>query len=351
LVGRVYMKSMKDGKNNMAETNKRIVLAARPVGFPQQADFRLEEAPMPEPGDGEILVRTNYLSLDPYMRGRMNEGASYAPGVELGEVMVGGTVGDVVRSRHGAFAEGEIAQVQTGWQAYGLAKGEEARHINPELAPISTSLGVLGMPGITAYFGLLDVGKPQAGETVVVSGAAGAVGSLVGQIAQIKGCRAIGIAGSDDKVAYVQDELGFAGAFNYKTTSDYAAALAELCPDGIDVYFDNVGGPISDAVFGQLNIGGRISVCGQISQYNLSEPEMGPRLTWNFITKRLMMRGFLVFDFADRYAEALVSLSGWLRSGELVYSEDIVEGLEQAPAAFLGMLQGDNVGKRLVQLV
>jgi NADPH:quinone reductase len=254
----------------MTETNRRIVLAARPVGFPKETDFRLEEAPMPEPGEGEILVRTNYLSLDPYMRGRMNEGASYAPGVELGEVMVGGTVGDVVRSRHAAFAEGDMAQVQTGWQAYGLAKGEEARKVDPELAPVSTSLGVLGMPGITAYFGLLEVGKPQEGETVVVSGAAGAVGSLVGQIAQIKGCRAVGIAGSDEKVSYVQDELGFAGAFNYKTTADYEGALAALCPDGIDVYFDNVGGPISDAVFAQLNIGARISVCGQISQYNLS---------------------------------------------------------------------------------
>lgn len=264
--------------------------------------------------------------------------------------MVGGTVGYVDRSRHAAFAEGDIAQVQTGWQDYGLVKGEEARKVDPERAPISTSLGVLGMPGITAYFGLLDVGKPQEGETVVVSGAAGAVGSLVGQIAQIKGCRAIGIAGSDEKVAYVQDELGFAGAFNYKTTADYGSALAVLCPDGVDVYFDNVGGPISDAVFSQLNIAARISVCGQISQYNLSSPELGPRLTWQFITKRLMMRGFLVFDFAARYAEALAALSSWLREGKLSYSEDIVEGLENAPAAFIGMLQGDNIGKRLVQV-
>ena len=335
----------------MTETNRRIVLAARPVGFPKETDFRLEEAPMPEPGEGEILVRTNYLSLDPYMRGRMNEGASYAPGVELGEVMVGGTVGDVVRSRHAAFAEGDMAQVQTGCQAYGLAKGEEARKVDPELAPVSTSLGVLGMPGITAYFGLLEVGKPQEGETEVVSGGAGAVGSLVGQIAQLKGCRAVGIAGSDEKVSYVQDELGFAGAFNYKTTADYEGALAALCPDGIDVYFDNVGGPISDAVFAQLNIGARISVCGQISQYNLSAPELGPRLTWHFITKRLQMRGFLVFDFAAHYAEALVALAGWMRAGKLSYREDIFEGLENAPTAFIGMLQGDNIGKRLVQVV
>lgn len=334
----------------MTEKNRRVVLAARPEGFPKETDFRVEEVPIPEPGEGEILVRTKYLSLDPYMRGRMNEGASYAPGVELGEVMVGGTVGYVDRSRHAAFAEGDIAQVQTGWQDYALVKGEEARKVDPERAPISTSLGVLGMPGITAYFGLLEVGNPQAGETVVVSGAAGAVGSLVGQIAHIKGCRAIGIAGSDEKVAYVQDELGFAGAFNYKTTADYGSALAALCPDGVDVYFDNVGGPISDAVFAQLNIAARISVCGQISQYNLSSPELGPRLTWHFITKRLMMRGFLVFDFAARYAEALAALSGWLRAGQLSYSEDIVEGLENAPAAFIGMLQGDNIGKRLVQV-
>jgi NADPH-dependent curcumin reductase CurA len=334
----------------MSETNRRIVLAARPVGFPTETDFRLEEAPVPEPGEGEILVRARYLSLDPYMRGRMNEGASYAPGVALGEVMVGGAVGEVVTSRHAAFSEGDIAQVHTGWQEIGVTSGDEARKVDPDLQLISTSLGVLGMPGITAYVGLLDVGQPKAGETVMVSGAAGAVGSLVGQIARIKGCRAVGVAGSDAKIAYLTEDLGFSGAFNYKTAADYGEAVDELCPDGVDVYFDNVGGTISDAVLTRMNVGGRISVCGQISQYNLDAPEMGPRQTWNFIVKRLTMRGFLVFDFADRHDEALRELAGWMREGRLSYREDIVTGLQRAPAAFIGMLQGDNIGKRLIQL-
>jgi NADPH-dependent curcumin reductase CurA len=334
----------------MTDTNQRIVLAARPTGLPSETDFRVEEAPITEPGAEEILVRTQYLSLDPYMRGRMNEGASYAPGVTLGEVMVGGTVGEVVTSRHAGFTEGDIAQVHSGWQAYGVSSGDEARKVDPALAPISTSLGVLGMPGITAYFGLLDIGRPGAGETVVVSGAAGAVGSLVGQIAQIKGSRAVGIAGSDAKVSWITDQLGFSSAFNYKTSNDYGAALRRFCADGIDVYFDNVGGAISDAVLPQMNIGGRIPVCGQISQYNLDVAEMGPRQTWHFIVKRLTMRGFLAFDFAERYDEALQELAGWLQDGRLVYKEDIVVGLEQAPAAFIGMLSGDNTGKRLIQV-
>ncbi|MDA0334601.1 MAG: NADP-dependent oxidoreductase [bacterium] len=334
----------------MTQMNWRIVLAARPKGLPTEADFRLEEVPIVQPGEGEILVRTRYLSVDPYMRGRMNEGASYAPGVGLGEVMVGGAVGDVVASRHAGFAEGDVAQVHSGWQDYGLASGDGARKVDPDLAPISTSLGVLGMPGITAWVGLLEIGHPQAGETVVVSGAAGAVGSLVGQIARIKGCRVVGVAGSDVKVSHVTDELGFAAAFNYKTTLDYGAALGELCPDGVDVYFDNVGGTISDAVLQHMNVGGRISVCGQISQYNLRTPEMGPRLTWLFITRRLQMRGFLVFDFEKLYAKALQEMSAWVQDGRLSYREDIVAGLEQTPAAFIGMLTGDNIGKRLVQV-
>ncbi len=334
----------------MSEENIRIVLASRPQGVPTEDNFRLEMAPIPDLKEGEILIRTRFLSVDPYMRGRMNAGASYAPGVELDEVMVGGAVGDVVASCHPHFSEGDVAQAPIGWQSHGIAFGEDAHKVDPRLGPISTALGVLGMPGMTAYFGILDVGQPCAGETVVVSGAAGAVGSLVGQIAQIKGCRAVGVAGSDAKVDYICNELGFAGGFNYKTASDYGEALGPLCPDGIDVYFDNVGGSVSDAVFLQLNIGARISVCGQISQYNLKRPERGLRQTWLFITKRLSMRGFLVFDFAERYAEALHVLAGWVREGKLSYREDIVDGLENAPAAFIGMLQGDNTGKRLVRV-
>ena len=335
----------------MADMNRQITLTARPVGFPMDSDFEMVETPIPEPGDGEIVIQTHYMSVDPYMRGRMNEGRSYAKGVDIGEVMVGGAVGEVIASKHSDFAEGDFANASIGWQAYGAIEGKAARKVDPDLAPISTSLGILGMPGATAYFGLLEVGQPKEGETVVVAGAAGAVGSLVGQIARIKGCRAVGISGTDEKVAYVTDGLGFDGGFNYKTTEDYGAALQELCPDGIDVYFDNVGGKISDAMFPLMNLNGRIPVCGQISQYNLTEPEMGPRFTWFFITRRLRMQGFLVFDFADQHDAAIQEMAGWLKEDKLRYREDVVEGLENAPRAFMGMLQGDNIGKRIVKVV
>ena len=299
----------------MSEENIRIVLASRPQGVPTEDNFRLDTAPIPDPKEGEILIRTR-LSVDPYMREeRMNAGASYAPGVELDEVMVGGAVGDVVASCHPHFSEGDVAQAPIGWQSHGVACGEDAHKVDPRLWPISTALGVLGMPGMTAYFGLLDVGQPCAGETVVVSGAAGAVGS-VGQIAQIKGCRTVGIAGSDAKVDYICNDLGFAGGFNYKTASDYGEALGPLCPDGIDVYFDNVGGSVSDAVFLQLNIGARISVCGQISQYNLKRPERGLRQTWLFITKRLHAR-LSRLRLCRTLCRALHALAGWVREGKL----------------------------------
>lgn len=334
----------------MAEINRQITLAARPKGMPKLTDFKLVEAPIPEIGGGEILVKTLFLSVDPYMRGRMNEGASYARGLEIGEVMTGGTVGEVIESNDPMIQVGDIVQSQMGWQAYGKTIGTEVRKIDPELAPISTALGVLGMPGLTAYFGLLEVGKPKKDETVVISGAAGAVGSLVGQIAKLKGCRAIGIAGSSEKVAYVVDDLGFDGAFNYKKVDDYGSELKRQCSDGIDVYFDNVGGVISDAVFSHMNVFGRISVCGQISQYNLSVHEQGPRIMWHFIVQRLTMRGFLVFDFAEHYGKALKEMAGWVTSGKLKYREDVWEGLENAPEAFIDMLQGGNVGKRLVKI-
>ncbi len=259
-------------------------------------------------------------------------------------------MGEVVASRHADFSVGEIVQGNMGWQEYAVSNGAGMRKVDPNLAPLSTALGILGMPGMTAYFGLLEVGRPKAGETVVVSGAAGAVGSLVGQIARIYGCRAIGIAGTGEKVAYVVDDLNFDGAFNYKVAEDYGDELQRLCPDGIDVYFDNVGGPISDAVFPLMNEGGRISVCGQISQYNLEKPAQGPRLTWHFIVKRLTMQGFLVFDFAARYDESLKQMAAWLKAGRLQYREDVVEGIEKAPEAFIGMLKGDNIGKRLVKV-
>jgi NADPH:quinone reductase len=335
----------------MSTMNRQILLAARPAGFPKDSDFKLVESPVPTPGDGQILVRSIYLSVDPYMRGRMNDVKSYAPPVQIDEVMGGGAVAKVVQSNNPAFKEGDIVEGMFGWQDHAVSDGQGVRKIDPTLAPISTALGVLGMPGLTAYFGLLEIGNPQPGETVVVSGAAGAVGSLVGQIAKIKGCRAVGIAGGDDKIAYLTDELGLDAAFNYKTESDYYRKLSELCPRGIDVYFDNVGGAITDAVFRLINTKARISICGQISQYNLEKPEMGPRLILTMLlVRQARAEGFLVFQFANKYPEGLKQIAQWLKEGKLKYKEDIEQGIENTPAAFMAMLKGRNVGKQLVKV-
>jgi NADPH:quinone reductase len=332
-------------------TNKQITLASRPPGLPQESDFNLVEMPVPLPGENEFLVRIIYLSVDPYMRGRMKDVKSYAEPVKIGEVMVGGAVGKVVQSNHPEFAEGDIVEGQFGWQQYARSDGKGVRKIDPALAPISTAVGVLGMPGLTAYFGLLDICNPQPGETLVVSGAAGAVGSFVGQIGKIKGCRVVGIAGTDDKIDYLVNELGFDAAFNYKTTDNYVAKLKELCPDGIDCYFDNVGGAITDAVFILMNTRARISICGQISQYNLEKPEMGPRILLSLLlTKQAKAEGFLVFQFARRYAEGLQQMAEWIKEGKLQYTETIEEGIENAPRAFISMLQGKNTGKQLVKI-
>ncbi len=334
----------------MTESNRRITLAARPVGYPKESDFKLVEAPVPQPGEGELLARTLYLSVDPYMRGRMNDVKSYAPPVQIGEVMVGGTVSRVSASNHPDFREGDIVEGRLGWQDYAVSDGRGLRKVDSSLAPISTALGVLGMPGMTAYFGLLDICRPQPGETVVVSGAAGAVGSLVGQIAKIQGCRAVGIAGGDDKVNYIVNELGFDAGFNYKTVTDYQAELAGLCPDGIDVYFDNVGGAITDAVFNLINVKARISICGQISQYNLEKPELGPRNLWALIRNQARVEGFLVFQFADRWEEGTRQMAEWIAAGKLNYREEIAEGLENTPSTFISMLKGSNTGKQLVKV-
>ena len=331
--------------------NRQITLAARPVGYPKESDFKLVETPIPTPDDGQVLVKTIYLSVDPYMRGRMNQARSYAANVEFKEVMVGGVVAQVVESKHVDFASGDIVNAHIGWQEYGVSSGDGLRKIDPSIAPISTGVGILGMPGLTAYFGLLEVGKLQDDETVFVSGAAGAVGSVVGQIAKIKGCRVIGSAGTDEKIAYITDELGFDEAFNYKTVNDYHAKLAELCPDGIDVYFDNVGGEVTDAVFPNLRLKGRVVICGQISQYNLENPETGPRFLWYMITKRARIEGFLVSDFAEKHAAGLAQMAEWLQQGKLQYRETIAEGgIENAPAAFISMLKGGNIGKQLVKI-
>jgi NADPH:quinone reductase len=280
----------------------------------------------------------------------MSDAESYARPVAIGEVMTGGAVAFVLESAHPEFRSGDTVEGMLGWQEYAVAQGHELRKIDPSLAPISTALGVLGMPGLTAFFGLLDICDPQPGETVVVSGAAGAVGVLVGQIAKIKGCRVVGVAGSDAKISWLLDELGFDAALNYKTAEDFDGKLKELCPAGIDVYFDNVGGAITDAVMRLINVKARISVCGQISQYNLEKPEVGPRWLGQLIVKQAKVQGFLVSGYAERFPEGLEQLARWLKQGKLKYREDVAQGIEAAPQAFIGMLQGKNQGKQLVQL-
>jgi hypothetical protein len=330
--------------------NRQFRLASRPVGMPKESDFELVVSPLSAPGDGQFLLRTLYLSVDPYMRRRISGVRSYAEPVSVGQVMVGGTVGEVVQSRHPDWKPHDIAVGFWGWQEHAVSDGRGLRKLDPELAPVSTALGVLGMPGLTAYFGLLDICQPKTGETVFVSGAAGAVGSLAGQISKIKGCRVIGTAGSDTKVNWLLNELGFDGAFNYKTVTDYDSTLRELCPAGVDCYFDNVGGPITDAVLQALNTKGRIAICGQISDYNRENPEAGPRPFGCLLWKQARAEGFLVFQFADRYAEGTSQMAKWLHEGKLKYREEIVDGFENTPRAFIGLFTGENTGKMLVRV-
>jgi NADPH:quinone reductase len=325
------------------------VLASRPTEMPDESTFRMVTSPVPELKDGELLVRAMYLSVDPYMRGRISQARSYAAPVEIGSVMVGGGAGRVIESKNPEFAAGEMVEIYMGWQEFAVSNGKGLRKLDPSV-PVPVSLGLLGVTGLSAYFGLLDVCDPKPGETVLVSGAAGAVGSVVGQIAKIKGCRTVGIAGSAEKVEWIKRECGFDGAFDYKTTADYSARLQELCPKGIDVYFDNVGGPITDAVLPLINTGARISICGQISQYNNSKPQMGPRLLHMLIVARAKMQGFLVSDYATRFGAAGAELANWYRAGRLKSREDIVEGFENLPGAFIGLFQGENTGKRLVKV-
>ena len=334
----------------MPATNRQITLATRPVGMPKESDFQLKESSAPRPGGGEVLIQSLYLSVDPYMRGRLNGTTTQAKGVQVGEVIVGEVVGRVIESNDPRFAPDDIVEGMLGWQEFAVSQAKALRKIDPAAGPITTALYVLGVPGLTAYFGLLEVCKPQPGETVVVSGAAGAVGSLVGQIAKLKRCRAIGIAGSQQKVDYLVGELGFDGAFNYRETRDYSAKLKELAPNGVDVYFDNVGGNITDEVMRHLSNRARIAVCGQISQYNVIEPEMGPRWLSQLVAKQAKVEGFLVQQFADRYETGLKQLAAWLREKKIRYREDIMTGIENAPRAFIGMLEGKNIGKELVKV-
>jgi NADPH:quinone reductase len=341
---------MSPGNRTAPGVNRQIVLARPPRGIPQDSDFQLINGEFPQPHAGEMLVRTLFLSVDPYVRNRLTGHTTYAKAIQLGEVIVGSGVGEVVESGDPRMTEGDIVEGQLGWQEYAVAPAKSLRKIDPRVAPISTALYVLGTPGLTAYFGLLDICRPQAGETVVISGAAGAVGSLVGQIARIKRCRAIGVAGSNEKIRFLTGELGFDGGFNYKENPDYVAKLKELCPNGIDIYFDNVGGEITDAAVRLLNTRARIGVCGQISQYGYEQPQMGPRWLGQLTIKQAKAEGFQVTQFADRYEEGYKQLTTWLNQKKLRYREDIVEGLENAPRAFIGMLQGRNIGKQLVKV-
>jgi NADPH-dependent curcumin reductase CurA len=329
--------------------NRQIVLAARPEGEPKPTDFALVKSPLPAAGPGEVLVRTLWLSLDPYMRGRMSTGRSYAKPTEVGEPMPGQAVGEVVASGDPRFAPGDHVVGQLGWQTHALARGGALRKVDPDLAPLSTWLHVLGMTGLTAYFGLLDVGQAKPGDTVVVSAAAGAVGQVVGQIAKLMGCRTVGIAGGPEKCADLLELFGYDAAIDYKH-EDLRARLKEECPAGVDVSFDNVGGAVSDAVLARLALHARVVVCGQVSQYNLAEPELAPRNLGLLIVSRARLEGFLVTDYAHRYEEGLTRLGRWLAEGKLRYREDVVEGLEHAPAAFIGLLRGENRGKLLVKV-
>ena len=332
-----------------SESNIKVLLAARPKGYPRNEDFLVIESEIPKVKEGELLVKIDWLSLDPYMRGRMNDVKSYAPSVEVGEVMVGGAVGTIIESRTSLFSTGEIVEGSFGWQSYALSNGLGLRKINPELGPIQSSIGVLGMPGLTAYFGLLDVCQPIAGDTVVVSAASGAVGQIAGQIAKIMGCRVIGTAGTNEKVQFIVDELGFDAGINYKT-ENVGTSLNSACPDGIDIYFDNVGGFVTDEVIKRINTGARIAICGQVSQYNLEEPELGPRNLFHLTKSQAKMEGFLVFAYEARYDEALHRLSKWINQDKLKYKEDIVEGIRNAPQTFIGMLNGENLGKTLIKV-
>ena len=335
--------------------NRKIILARRPVGLPTIDHFQIVDAEMPRPAEGEVLLKTLYLSVDPYMRGRMNEGRSYVEPFELNEAITGGVVCEVVESRSENFAAGDIVAGYLGWQLYSVARGDGATatslvKVDPALAPVTTALGILGMPGLTAYFGLLEIGRPAPGETVVVSGAAGAVGMVVCQLARLKGCRVVAIAGSDEKNGYLTGELQVDAAVNYKTSGDLRESLKAACPAGVDLYFDNVGGAISDAVLTLINHGARIVICGQISLYNLERPDVGPRPQLALLVKSASMRGFIVSDYVARFAEGIGALGRWLSEGKLRNAESIVDGFENAPRAFIGLFAGENLGKQLVRV-
>ena len=324
-------------------------MASRPVGEPTLENFKIAESPVPDPKYGQILIRTLYQSLDPYMRGRMRLGPSYATILQPGDIMTGEVVARVEKSESLVYTTGDVVRASIGWQEWSAISAHDAKPVDLSLGPISTALGILGMPGLTAYYGLLEVCRPKAGETLVVSAAAGAVGAVVGQIGKINGCRVIGVAGSDEKCAYVVDELNFDAAINYKK-QDVSAEFFRLAPRGIDTYFDNVGGPVSDAVFDNLADKARIAICGQISQYNAIDTPQGPRNLSVLLRTQSTAQGFLVYEFERQYEVGRTRLARWIKEGRLKYREDIVDGFEHAPSAFIGLLRGENFGKLLVKI-
>lgn len=337
-----------------SQHNRSIHLASRPHGAPTSDNFRLETGPVPSPNDGQLLLRTVYLSLDPYMRGRMSAGPSYAPPLEVGDVMVGGTVCRVVESRHADYKEGDWVLSGNGWQDYAVSDGTGLLKLSQDMQHPSHALGVLGMPGFTAYMGLLDIGQPKAGETLVVAAATGPVGATVGQIGKLKGCRVVGIAGGADKCRHAVETLGFDACIDHRA-EDFAQQLADNCPDGIDVYFENVGGEVFDAVLPLLNTSARVPVCGVVAQYNSTDlpdgPDRLPLLLDTILKKRMRMQGFIIFnDYGHRYDEFARDMSTWYAEGKIKYREQVVEGLENAPEAFIGLLEGKNFGKLVVQV-
>ena len=330
--------------------NRTIIFEKRPVGKPTAECFRFTENEVAQPGEGEVLLKTLFISVDPYLRGRMNEAKSYTAGFNLGDPMKSGVVAEVVNSKNQAFKTGDFVAARLNWSEYQTSTGEGLTKVDAEAAPLSAYQGLLGMPGLTAYLGLTEIGQPKKGETLVVSGAAGAVGNIVGQIGKIMGCRVIGIAGSDEKTEMLKTEFGFDKVINYKTTPNMRKAISDACPNGVDIYFDNVGGEISDGVIMNINKFARVIICGVISQYNETRIPTGPRLQSIFLVNSALMKGFIVNDFAAKFAEAIPQLTKWYREGKLINKETIVEGFENIPEAFFGLFEGTNSGKMMVKI-
>ena len=330
--------------------NKQILLKSRPIGKPTISNFEIVESPTIEVKEGEIVVKACYISVDPYMRGRMSDAKSYIAPFEVGKPIDGGVIAEVIESKHPNFQVGDAVLASLQWKEIQVVAADKVTKLDKMIAPVSYYLGLLGMPGLTAYFGLQDIGKPIAGETVVVSGAAGAVGLAVGQIAKIQGCRVIGITGSDDKVKLLVEKYGFDEAINYKTTTYMSNAIGTVCTDGVDIYFDNVGGDISDAVINNLNFQARVAICGQISLYNSNTVSVGPRIQPMLLSKSAMMRGFLINNFKSEFPDAMQYLTRWLDEGKLKYTETTFRGFDQLTDAFLGLFNGENVGKMIVKM-